>query len=324
MQGLVDIVILTYRPDDRFFDQVAILQEQSIRPGKIIIMNTEEKYLQTLLYGTRFLEENPNVEIHNISKREFDHGKTRNQAAKYSSSVFLIYMTLDALPIDHDLIAGLLRPMKDPDVAVSYARQIPDVSANPIERYNRLFNYPDKDRIQTAAALPELGIKTFFCSDVCACYRKKVFCKLGGFVPYAIFNEDMIFASNAIRDGKTIYYASEAKVIHSHNYTASQQFHRNFDLGVSHADHPEVFGSVSDGSEGKKLVLGCIRHLLSKGRFYLIPRFMLHCAARYRGYSLGKRYRSLKKKRILKCTQNPGYWERYWDRTDVPGSLKNK
>lgn len=36
-----------------------------------------------------------------------------------------------------------------------------------------------------------MGIKTFFCSDVCAAYRVDLFHKLGGFESPVIFNEDM-------------------------------------------------------------------------------------------------------------------------------------
>ena len=48
----------------------------------------------------------------------------------------------------------------------------------------------------------------------------------GGFEDPTIFNEDMIFAGKRILAGDKVAYVAEAKVIHSHNYTGSQQFHR--------------------------------------------------------------------------------------------------
>ena len=89
----------------------------------------------------------------------------------------------------------------------------------------------------------ELGIKTYFCSNVCAAYRRDIYLKLGGFTKKTIFNEDMIFAGHAVEAGYQIAYAADAQVIHSHNYTAMQQLHRNFDLGVSQADHPRCLGA---------------------------------------------------------------------------------
>lgn len=95
------------------------------------------------------------------------------------------------------------------------------------------FNLPDESRKKGKADIEEMGIKTFFCSDVCAAYRVDLFHKLGGFESPVIFNEDMFFAAKAVFAGYYVKYEAEAKVIHSHNYTVRQQFHRNFDLAVS-------------------------------------------------------------------------------------------
>ena len=97
----------------------------------------------------------------------------------------------------------------------------------------REFNYPKTSRLKSKEDLSKLGIKTYFCSNVCAAYQKDVYERLGGFVRKTIFNEDMILAGRMIQAGWKIYYAADAKVIHSHNYNCRQQFHRNFDLAVS-------------------------------------------------------------------------------------------
>ncbi len=317
----VDIVVLTYRPDQKFLKLMEMLQKQNVRPKRIIIMNTEEKYLERLLYGTRFVDKNPNVEVHHLSKKEFDHGATRSHAADYSSADFLIYMTQDAVPADEYMVQELLKPMDDPEVQISYARQLPSKDAGPIEIYNRNFNYPDHDRVQDKEVLPELGIKTYFCSDVCACYRRSYFENAGRFVSRAIFNEDMVFAASVVNAGKKVYYASNAKVVHSHNYKALQQFRRNFDLGVSQADHPEVFAGVKSEKEGVRLVKGSIDALLEAGKFWMIPGFFVHCGARYIGFKLGLKYKSLSKKIIWKFTSNRSYWTRYWDLTLVPDDV---
>ena len=100
----------------------------------------------------------------------------------------------------------------------------------------------------------------------------------------------MIFAHKAVQEGYSIYYASSAKVVHSHDYTVMEQYRRNISLGRSQAEHPEVFGAVSSEGEGKKLVKGCISYLLRNGYWYLIPGFIAQCAGRYLGYRKGKSY----------------------------------
>ncbi|MCR5023080.1 MAG: glycosyltransferase [Lachnospiraceae bacterium] len=308
-KSIVDVAVLTYKPDEKFIKLMDSLRLQDVKPGRIIIVNTEEKYLERLIFGTDFIKKNPSAEIHNISRKEFDHAGTRNKAARYSDAEFLIFMTQDAVPADTHLISNLLKPMEDVSVAVSYGRQLPGKDAGIIERYNRDFNYPDKDRLKTASDIPELGIKTIFCSDVCACYRRSFFDERGGFSEPAIFNEDMVFAYGAIKAGMGIYYSSGAKVVHSHEYTVKQQFKRNFDLGVSQAVHSEVFGNMKSEGEGKKLVKGCIKKLLSDHSAHLIPGFIVHCAARFLGYKLGRNYEHLSRRMIMMCTNNVGYWK---------------
>ncbi len=309
-----DIVIPTYKPDKAFPDVVERLEGQRAKPGRIIIINTEEEYLKDIPGGVGGLLKYGNIEIHNIEKKDFDHGRTRNEAASYSDAPFLIFMTMDAMPDDDILTEELLKPMEDEKVAVSYARQLPKEGCSEIERCNRAFNYPDTDQLKGRDDIARLGIKTFFCSNVCACYRREIFDRLGGFVNETLFNEDMIYASKAVRAGYEIYYASRARVCHSHDLSAKEQYHRNFDLGVSQAEHPEVFEGISSESEGMKLVKRSIGHLCRVGKPYLIPDFVIKCAARYLGYKKGRNFAGLSKKEILKMTTDPGYFLRKWEK----------
>ena len=291
MEKTADVVILTHKPSELFLDIIDRLEEQSLKPRKIIVMNTGESHMDDLLgrYPDR-LERYDNIEIHHITRDEFDHGGTRKRAAEYSDAAFLIYMTQDALPADERLVENLAAPFEgDESIAVSYARQLPYESASPIERYNRSFNYPEGDRKKTADDLDTLGIKAFFCSDVCACYRRDIYDSLGGHIEHTVFNEDMIYARGAIDAGYSIYYASDARVYHSHDYTPAQQYRRNVDLGRSQAEHPEVFGGITSYGEGKKLVKGCMSYLLKNGYWYMIPAFIAQCAGRYLGYRKGRR-----------------------------------
>ena len=117
---------------------------------------------------------------------------------------------------------------------------------------------------------------------------KKHFDELGGFVNRAIFNEDMLYAAKAVEAGFGIAYAAQAKVYHSHNYTYRQQFRRNFDLGVSQADHPEVFAAYPSESEGIRLVKSTTAHLREKGMYSKIPSVIIQSGFKYMGIFDGK------------------------------------
>ena len=233
---------------------------------------------------------------------------------KKSSADVFVMMTQDAMPKDDRLIEKLVEPLQG-EVAVAYARQLPREDSTPVESYTREFNYPAKSRIKSAADLDSLGIKTFFCSNVCAAYRREIYEELVGFVRHTIFNEDMIYAAKAVEAGYSVAYAADAQVVHSHNYTNGQQFHRNFDLGVSQAEHPEIFAAYPSESEGKRMVKDVTVYLRSNHMSAGLPHFYMQCACKYAGYLLGKNYRRLPKKWVLAFTSNKEYWKQ--NRKDV-------
>ena len=218
-------------------------------------------------------------------------------------------MTHDALPADTHLLEQLTEALfSREDVAVSYARQLPRKECGVIERYTRSFNYPQESRIKTKEDLPRLGIKTYFCSNVCAAYRRDRYLELGGFIRHTIFNEDMIFAAKAVEQGYGIAYAADALVIHSHNYSPMEQFKRNFDLAVSQTDHPEVFAGIRSEGEGIRLVKETAGYLIKNKRAYLLPRLVCDSGFKYMGYLAGKRYRHLPRPILERCTMNRNYW----------------
>jgi rhamnosyltransferase len=303
----VDVIIPTYKPDENFLKLIERLEKQTYPIRQIIIMNTEEKYFHGLWYGHRFELEH-NVSVSHISKMEFDHGHTRKEAVKKSKADIFICMTDDAMPKDTHLIENLIAPIIEEKAEFAFARQLAREDAGAVESFTRQFNYPKESRIKTIQDLDKLGIKTYFFSNVCAAYRRDLYDELGGFVDYTLFNEDMIFAAKAMKKGYRIAYVAEAEVIHSHHYTNKQQFHRNFDLGVSQAEHPEVFRDVPSTTEGKKLVRMTIAYLRKKKKWYLIPGFIITSAYKYLGFKMGKNYKKLSERTILKCTTNREYW----------------
>ena len=305
----IDIIIPVYKPDQKFLALVDKLEHQTVAVNKIIIMNTERQYFDRLVKGTSFFEKYQNVCVINLKKEDFDHGLTRRQGVEQSDAQVFVMMTMDAMPVDGDLVEKLTAPLEKGDVAVSYGRQMAGKNSGEIERYTRKFNYPGKGCEKSAKDVEKLGIKAFFCSNVCAAYRRDIYDRLGGFVSRTIFNEDMIYAAGAIKAGYKIVYAADAKVVHCHNYTYRQQFRRNFDLGVSQADHPEVFAAVSSEGEGAALIRKTTVHLWKSGKKRLIPGLYISSCFKYAGYLLGKHYKGLPKCLVLKCTMSEEYWK---------------
>ena len=60
---IIDVIIPTYKPNETFKQLVDILERQTVPINRIIVMNTEEKYMEALHIGTRFLAEHKKLSI---------------------------------------------------------------------------------------------------------------------------------------------------------------------------------------------------------------------------------------------------------------------
>ena len=280
----IDVVIPVYRPGKEFHKLLDLLDRQTVPVRTVWIMHTEDgrELPSGESYGFRLMTEE-------LLPEEYDHGGTRDRAVRKSDADIVICMTQDALPCDGTLVENLIRPLGKDQVAVSYARQMPRTECRLLERYTRSFNYPVVSRLKSAADLEILGIKTYFCSNVCAAYNRQIYEKLGGFEKKTIFNEDMIYAAKCIR--------------------RREQFSRNFDLAVSQAEHPEIFQNVKSEKEGIRMVQKGIRFLIRNHTPWLIISLILDSAAKYTGYLLGKNYKRLPVCLVKSLSMNSRYWE---------------
>ncbi len=310
MNEIVDIIIPTYRPDDKLLTLLDKLNKQTLKPNKIWLINTEKSYFDAFTSEENLCKKHPNVSVTHITKQEFDHAATREKGVRMSEAPFFVMMTDDAIPADEHLLENLIRPLAENEkIGVSYARQLANKDATLIEKFTRQHNYPSEAREKTQKDLDILGIKTYFFSDVCAAYKKQLFMDLGGYVPTAIFNEDMLFAAKVIKVGLSVYYAADAKVYHSHNYGGIQQLKRNFDLGVSQSQHAQVFENLPSESAGIAMVKKTAAYLVKKKRPWLIVSLIWLSGCKYIGYRLGKAYERLPMGMVMKLTSNPGYWK---------------
>lgn len=302
----VDAVIPAYKPGHDLRELVEKLLDQTVRLGRIIIINTDREFFDEKEYLIA-----PAVEVVHITRHEFDHAGTRDMGLRMSDADYVLFMTMDAIPKDNYLVEKLLSGFRRADnIVVSYARQLPKKDCNRIEQITREFNYPAQSRVQTSDDIKELGIKAYFCSDVCAMYDTSIYRSLGGFKAPAIFNEDMVYAAGALDAGYAVSYCADALVYHSHNYTGRQYYRRNFDLGVSQADHPEIFERFNVKGTGMQLVRKSLAQICRRGTPADIIRLVYYSGMKYLGFRKGKNYHKLSLKSCLKHTLDKEYWNR--------------
>ncbi len=305
-----DVIIPTYMPGREFLAVLRRLEAQSLAPGSIILFNTEKDGLEKLEGFPALMKKYGNIRVRHLKKEAFDHAGTRDAAIRTAEASVVVLMTQDAVPADRFLLERLCAPILRKEAAAAYARQLPKKKSGRLEAMIRQFNYPEKPLLKREADAERLGIKTYFCSNACAAYDRAVYLEQGGFQAPAVFNEDMVFAAKLMKAGYAVAYAAEARVYHSHRYTPLGHLKRNFDLGVSQADHPEVFSGISSESEGGKMLKTILPRLIREGDLFSVGELGVSSIFKLAGYQLGRHYRSLPEALVRELTMNRTYWEK--------------
>ena len=319
----IQVIIPVYKPDEKLIKIIEKLRRQTVKPAGINLIWSRKGQEEDEIVS-RIKREYGDIRILEIPVESFDHGGTRRRAVRNTPCDIFVMMTQDAVPKNDMLIENLTAPLvtqmmseevtDETVIACVYGRQLPGKDSSPYEKLSRLHNYSELSRTKTKEDIKTLGIKAFFCSDVCCAYRRDIYEECGGFVRNTVFNEDMIMARRFLDKGYAVRYEGTAAVIHSHDYGVMEQLRRNFDLGASQAMFPDVFGGISSESEGIKFAASSIKLLMKKGRPLLVPGFCMQCFFKLVGFRLGKKYASLPNAVIMKLTSNKNYWNNLKER----------
>ena len=303
MRPAISVIIPTLNASPAFREVLEKLWSQTARPMEIIVVDSSSDD------GTAELARQLGAAVYTIDRADFDHGGTRNLAASYAKGDILVFMTQDAVPANEHLLENLTRPLiENEQTACAYARQLAKPGAHLLEQLARTYNYPEQSFVKSQADLSVLGLKTFFCSNVCAAFRREVFFDLGRFPEPAVFNEDLIFAAKCVLAGYSVAYAADAEVWHSHNYTIRQQFRRYFDNGVSIRMNSWVLPYSSIGQEGMRLVRVQLAEIVRRRKWGLMFRLLAEAGAKWLGFQLGKRYRMLPAAWCERFSLHRGIW----------------
>lgn len=244
-----------------------------------------------------------------IGGHEFNHGGTRNLAVSNFSKEFdvVIFLTQDAIP-EAGFIEKIISVFEDPTVACAYGRQLPHHNANPLAIHARSYNYSTESYVCGKDDVKRMGLKSVFMSNSFSAYRLSAFEEIGGFPSNTILCEDMFFAGKAILSGYKVAYVADAKVRHSHNYSAMEEYKRYFDIGVFHECEPwirENFGGAS--GEGKKFILSELMFLIKKHPHW-IPIAFFNNFMKILGYKMGQRYKLIPRNMIYKFSMHRKFW----------------
>ena len=164
----VDVIIPAYHPGNEFTTLIKRLEKQTVSIHRIIVMNTEES-----MWNKEWEKLSDAMEVHHLTKEEFDHGGTRARAAELSDSDVMVFMTQDAMPADRELLAELLKALdQEENIAAAYARQLPNEKCREVEKYTRSFNYPEQSMVKTKEDLDRAAENGNVIKLICRAYHK--------------------------------------------------------------------------------------------------------------------------------------------------------
>ena len=228
------------------------------------------------------------IECEVIPRSEFDHGLTRNRARKKLNTPVVVCMTQDAYPTSPDTIEHLVAPLFAGTAQASYGRQIPRPGCDFVEAYAREFSYGPDSFVKSWEDRATFGIRLFMCSNSFAAYDNAALEKVGGF-PETVFGEDFLAAKALIKSGGKIAYCAEAAVEHSHAYRLRAEMKRNYQIGLMHTFHPEIFdGLPKTESAGMNFARGLLRRAREAAGFAGVSKALVYLVARLSSYKWGR------------------------------------
>jgi rhamnosyltransferase len=247
--------------------------------------------------------------MHRISPAEFGHGKTRNLGARMTRRPVIVFLVQDATPAGPEFLVELIEPLRSPNVAGVYGRQIAYNWTNRIEKLFMEQTYPEQTIERRASPSSRLRVRDIFFSNVCSAVRREVW-ERTPFDETLIMCEDQAWAKSALQQGFRIVYRASAAVYHSHNYGLPKVFRRNFDTGLSLKD---VAGDSLADMVSYEIghVAAGIRTLAATRDLGLVPHFFVHEAVRASGFLLGRRAHLLPRSVRRAFSLHRPYWDRH-------------
>lgn len=297
-----DVIIPTWQGERHVPGLLTALSNQRHRPVRILVIDSGSTD------HTAELARAGGAEVVVIAKGEFNHGGTRNRAARLCTADILVFMTQDALPADDLFLESLCAALGEPGVEAAYARQEPYPYADPPEVFARSCNYPETAHRRTQADIERMGVRAYFFSNVASAVRRTAFLNVGGFPERVPMNEDMVLCARILQSGGTVAYTPTARVLHSHNYSIRQQAGRYFDIGAFFAEQGDLLPHARIGGEGLRFALGQMSFLLRTGRPLWLLRSPFELVAKWISYKGGRLHRWLPL--WLKCrwSMHAFYW----------------
>ena len=292
------IILLTLNAGEKFRKVLKAIFNQTYNNFEVIIIDSSS-IDNTLEYAKR----HP-IKIFKIPRSDFGHGKTRNLGAKLARGRYVVYLSQDAIPADNNWLANLLINLKKEDVAGVFGKQIPNITANPLDFFSYKEDYPD---IRKSISIQNYKQNNVIFSNVNSAVKKSVILKY----PYTEnvpASEDLGWAIGIIKNNYKLIYEPTAAVIHSHKFSLINTIKLYFDQGVSYSQIYQHENSTYLMLNSKRRFINKIKYLIKNYKYHWILISLTIDATKYLSETLGKNYRRLPVFFLKHFSNYPNYW----------------
>lgn len=176
------------------------------------------------------------VRIMTCPPLEFNHGETRNRAAREARGDVVVFMNQDATFATDTSLATLIRELDEHRACAVYARHFPRGNHNLLRKLEIQRSFPLQGKNdEISGDVFQLSPRSLYrlCrfNTVCGAIRKDYF----DAHPFATidFGEDVEWAKRALLDRQKTTYVPAAEVIHSHDFYRS--FRATYELNYDDA-----------------------------------------------------------------------------------------
>lgn len=183
------------------------------------------------------IAEFPIVKLHEIDKKDFNHGDTRNLGVELTQGDFIAFLTHDALPANERWLFNLVSAIEHfPNAAGAFGKHLAWPDASPYTKrdlnahFDHLATQPlyltrDTNPTRFKNNDPHWMQLLHFYSDNNSCMRRDIWKE----IPYrrTKFGEDQLWADDIIKAGYGKVYAAQAIVYHSHDFEKEENYERN-------------------------------------------------------------------------------------------------
>lgn len=276
----VTLIIPTYQGYHWLTRLLPAIQQQTY-PGCVEILAIDSSSSD----GTVDLLTQYGVTVISIRQADFSHGYARNLAVQHAQTPLVIFLSQDVLPVGTDWLVRLVHLLDDSTIGAAHVRQLPRPGATPLEAFFHQEMYPPRSRRFEWKTNERMTLNRLFFSNVCSVTRREL-CLRFPFPENLIMSEDQAFARALLQAGYATLYSADVAVIHSHSYSLTTLFRRNFDSAYS------LRGITEDTLwttilEGLRYTLHEAHYLIRQKRWRWLPYMLLYEIIRAAGRLCG-------------------------------------